>query len=515
MHPWILQPEPGTCPICGMDLTPVDPARFSGQVSIDPVTVQNIGIRTVTARRASLHSGMRTVGIVQADPGKTQAVTIRAPGWVERVHVDAIGDEVFAEQPLLAISSPALFAAQQDYLIAVQRNQPAAIAAAETRLRYLGFPGIEKFKKRQKAKEVVLFRAEHDGWVTQRTVQAGEAVTPNMAALEIADLSQVWVKATLYSHQQGILNIGDSATVRLANGTELTAHVHLVEPFIDPQTRSSEARFVVDNTGLELLPGAYVDVFVHAERDPQVIVPDEAVIYSGQRHIVFIAKPLGRFEPREVTLGERDTHGQREILSGIQPGERVVSSGQFLLDSESRMREALAKIMLGDVASLPATPVDDLGIQNAKLASTDDAPHLRRLIDESIAMSTVLYQDTSLNNEQRTSLKTALDQWLQHDAHAHHRYLSLEPLIGFANQLAEASEMERQRELFDVWNHQLKTVLQEIGRPDDRRPWFFHCGMAPTPKLGWWIQSDELPRNPFFGQQHGMKSCAVEAEQLP
>lgn len=521
MHPWIVQPEPGTCPICGMDLTPVDPERFAGEISIDPVTVQNIGIRTATARRESLTRRIRTLGIVRPDPQHVRAITLRAQGWAERLHVTAVGDRVEAMQPLVAIRSPGLYAAQREYLIAWQRGDQDATDAAATKLRYLGHPDIERLAERGEAEEVVLYRAQDDGFVTAIDIAPGAPISPNEPLLRVADLSQLWIEVDIYENQLGDIHYGMPIRVVLADGTTIDAELDELEPVLDPVTRTARARVrleVPENADADpiLLPGQYATVDLLVPTSETLVVPQEAVVDTGERSIVFISQGQGRFEPRTVETGATGNDGMIAISSGLEVGERVVVSGQFLLDSESRMKEALAKMMQGDLATQePSDPTaaaeSNVAGGDMPIASAADAPHLAALLDAAQQV-----WNTAFHNRQpgADTLSATIANWLQDEPHAHHQYPALEEVRSAVSTLNTAEDLPAARSVLDELGLALKNLLAQTGRPPDRTPWLYHCGMAPTPHKGWWLQNDSVPRNPYFGQTNVMRSCATEAEHL-
>lgn len=374
MHPWIIEPEPGLCPICHMELVPLDPARFTGEIAIDPVMVQNIGVRLAEAKRGELEQRIRTVGTVQYDETRLRDVNTKVAGWIETLHVDSVGAQVQAGDPLFELYSPELFAAQEEYLLAHRglekaRAQGSAAAieqaqqlldAAKTRLDFFDISAeqVKAIIERGEPTRTLTVRSPHTGVVIDRGAYQGMRVEPGTRLYRIADLSYVWVQATVFESQLPQVAQGQSATLTLSYlpGRMFEGEVAYVYPYLNEQTREARLRLAFANADGLLKPGMYAEVVLHdLASEPATLVPREAVIDTGERQVLFVSLGEGRFEPRNVQTGRTGADGWVEVLEGVQPGEPVVTSGQFLLDSESRTREALAKMMSDNLAQPPAS----------------------------------------------------------------------------------------------------------------------------------------------------------------
>ena len=386
MHPTYTSDRPGDCPICGMRLVPIEggqaaaaptPATERGvvgqaNVESDAAGIRLAGVRTARAERGRLARTTRTVGVVVADERRVRRVQTKIAGWVERLHVGAEGDLVRAGQPILAIYSPELLASQEELLRArevaarfessslpeVRRGGADLVTAARRRLELFDVPRsfIDRLERTGAVQRTVTLVAPASGFVSAKTVFQGMEVSPGMELFTLTDLSRVWVEAEFYEYEAHLLRPGQRVAVRLPYdaGRALEAEVALVYPTLSPQSRTVKARLELPNPDGQLRPGAFVDVTTELAAAEGVLVPDDAVIDSGLRQIVFVERQPGVFEPREVRLGVRG-EGRAVVLSGVAEGERVATHANFLLDSESKLRGALAALAPGAPAA-GATP---------------------------------------------------------------------------------------------------------------------------------------------------------------
>lgn len=368
MHPWIISPHPGTCPICGNDLVPIDPKRFAGEIAIDPVVAQNMGVRTALVQRAAVTRSVRTVGTVAIDESLVTDVNLKVTGWIDRLHVDTLWAAVQAGDPLFDLYAPDLYAAQQEYLLAIaNRDGPHGaelLTAARTKLRFLdiGDAAIVALEKSGVPAHSMSITAPRSGVVAMKNINAGTYVMPGMTIMRIADLSRVWIDAVIYEHQldPALIRVGQSASVvpALAAAAPIAATIDYVYPTIDPRLRELRVRLVMENAAGALKPGMFAAVTITEVDQPQLLVPREAVIGTGERSVAFVSLGQGRFEPRTVSIGRATDDGRVQVIAGLAAGERVVTSGQFLLDSETRMREGLAKVMAAGLAGVPTASPD-------------------------------------------------------------------------------------------------------------------------------------------------------------
>lgn len=310
------------------------------EVEITPDRQQLIGLRTAPAVRQTLSGTIRAAASVSADETKLVHVHSRLAGWVQELFVQRVGDVVEKGQPLYALYSQELFAAQQEYVQALRGN-PTLARAARERLRLWDVPDDQiRAIARSGPRRAVIFRSPAQGTVIERTVLQGHYVEPEMMLMLIADLSRVWILADVYEFEVGRIDRQGTASVAVqgSSGT-FTASVDYVYPTVDERTRTVRVRLVADNPEGKLRPGAFATAELPTMASSAVWVPEEALIDTGVRQIVYLALPQGRFRPVEVRSGRR-AEGMVEIVAGVAEGQSVVVSAQFLVDSESRLRGA-------------------------------------------------------------------------------------------------------------------------------------------------------------------------------
>ena len=366
MHPEVVQDEPGTCPICGMDLTrvPVTGAP-AGTVEIDPVTLQNMGVRTALVTTREIERELRTTGTFEARDAGRETVTLRIGGFVERLYVDTEGQRVRQGQPLLEIYSPELVSTQQELLLAVRNREllgggdgaDRLVEAARTRLRLfgLGAQQVAAVERSGTIQERITLFAPASGTVQNKRIVEGMQATPGMPLMDIVNLGALYLQVDVPERDLGWVTTGTRAVVDVTSlpGQELRGRVDYVYDTVDPMTRTGTARVTVANAGGRLRPGMYATARLFgAASAPRPVVPSEAVVRTGgeasaSEAAVILALGEGRFRPQPVTLGE-ESGGVVQVLSGLQPGDRVVTSAQFLIDSEARLSSALAGMSGGD-----------------------------------------------------------------------------------------------------------------------------------------------------------------------
>ena len=363
MHPQILRDEPGLCPICHMKLTPVvtdATAPTDGAVVINPTMVQNMGVRYAEVRRADLGRAIRATGYLdQAEPN-VRDVNLRVSGWIESLHADTVGIHVEAGAPLFDLYSPELQVAV-DELIASRRAGSAdagvgatLVQAARRKLERYGLrpAEIDRLAALDRAPRTVGFTSPITGHVTEKLVVAGAAVKAGDRVMQIVDHSTLWLDLQVHPQDLPAVAIGNTVEATVEGASDpVQGEIFFVHPHLDPDTRTATVRARIPNPGLRLRPGMYATAQLRSTvaRDA-LVVPREAVIDTGRRQFAFVALGGGRFAPRDVVLGESGEDGLVAVTSGLAEGERVVTSGQFLLDAESRTQEAIQKYLATEPA---------------------------------------------------------------------------------------------------------------------------------------------------------------------
>lgn len=352
--------KPGKSPFMDMELEPVYADSVDdGSISISPRTLQNLGVRTAIAERGRFWRRVDTVGTVQADERRIEAVQSRTAGWVEKLHVRAEGDAVMRGQLLVELYSPELLAAQEEYLLLMRNPADAVLAqSARDRLSFLGLgvAQIEALERDRRADQRVRIAAPISGVITALGVRQGAQIEPGMNLFSLVNLSSVWLIAEVPESQVGWIGTGKAveARIKALPGETFEGKVEHIYPDLSPVTRTVRVRARLANPGLKLRPGMVADVtlFGGARRDV-LMVPSEALIHTGKRTVVIVAETGGRFRVTEVVAGMED--GQHtEVRRGLEDGAQVVVSGQFLIDSEASLKTALTR--LDD--SGPAEPAD-------------------------------------------------------------------------------------------------------------------------------------------------------------
>jgi Cu(I)/Ag(I) efflux system membrane fusion protein len=359
MHPSVRQTGPGKCPICGMDLVPVRRnAQGFGEILLGDSSRELGGITTGVVEVRSLGSEIRAVGRVTFDTTRFEDVTVKYAGYIGRLYVEATGEPVRRGQTLFTLYSPELYAAQQEYLAALESQRAALDTAAPDRADYLvraarqklhlwdlSDAQIRELETTRKPVEQIAVPSPASGYVVEKDVVEGAAVQPGMRLYRLAGLDRVWVEAEVYESELPKVRTGQPAVVTLAYlpGEELRGRVSLIYPQIDPESRTGRVRLSIPNRigsgGPMLKPDMYADVVLQAQQRDALMVPEDAVLYTGPRRIVFVDLGGGRFEPREVRLGAKN-EGSFEVLAGLQAGDVVVTSGNFLLDAEARLQSS-------------------------------------------------------------------------------------------------------------------------------------------------------------------------------
>ena len=355
MHPQIVRDEEGSCPICGMDLVPklIDPDQGKRPtVEVSSAVVQNMGIRTAYAKQDTLWKYIRTVGRIDYDETRLEHVHSRASGWMETLKLRAEGDPVTKGQLLGELYSPDILAAQVDFLIALEQRNATPnrkrIEKARNRLRLLGVDEstISRIQKRGETQNRVPILAPADGVVTELGAREGMFVEPKMEIVTLADLSKIWVIVDVFEHQIDWLAEGLTAEISVPAypGRKWEGQLEYIYPELDPQSRTLKVRLAFDNPEGLLKANMFADVVIYGgPKRNALAIPAEALIETGERTSVVTALGDGRFQPVDVVVGMR-RGGKVEILSGLNEGDQVVTSGQFLIDSESSLQASFSRM---------------------------------------------------------------------------------------------------------------------------------------------------------------------------
>jgi Cu(I)/Ag(I) efflux system membrane fusion protein len=357
--------KPGLSPM-GMEMVPryADTGAAGSVVRIDPATVQNLGVRTAPVERRVLSTTLRVPGTVAWNPREATTVSARVDAVISKLRVRAPYTQVTAGEPLADLLAPQWSSALAEYdaLQGAQSADAKALrGAARERLQVLGLSSADIRAARRGAGAVVTLHAPRAGVVTTLEVREGQRVSAGQTLMTLNGLATVWVEAALPQALAGVVHGGTPVTVTIdaLPGQEFHGSVETLLPDIDSATRTRRARIVLANPGGRLSPGMFVTVQLRpADGEAVPVVPDEALIATGQQTRVIVAETDGHFRPLAVRTG-RSAHGYTEILDGVRGGEKVVVSGQFLIDSEASLSGALGRLGGSPAAPAPATSAAD------------------------------------------------------------------------------------------------------------------------------------------------------------
>lgn len=377
MHPQIISDRPGECPICNMKLVPMatpapaTPSSSPAPGGYAPLRISKeqkelLNLKLIEVKTATIAGGIRTTGRITYDETRLHHVHTRYEAYVDSLYADFTGKYVRKGEPLLSLYSPELLAAQSEYLIALHSQKsgsgdgedapdrrPAGVdllASARQKLRLwnIGDADIHALEERGQPSETLKLYAPIAGYVIGKMAVHGMRVKPEDSLFDIVDLSRVWVLADVYEYELPRLKLGQSATMTLAYwpGRSWSGRISYIYPAVDLKTRTVKVRFDVANLEHALKADMYTDVTIAVEPHAALTVPEDAVLETGTRSLVFVAAASGQLEPREVTTGER-AGGFYEIKRGLSAGDRVALGAAFLIDSESRLQAALSEMAAG------------------------------------------------------------------------------------------------------------------------------------------------------------------------
>jgi multidrug efflux pump subunit AcrA (membrane-fusion protein) len=364
MHPAYKSDKPGTAPDCGMRLVPKYADDEMGQmpagtVKINPDKQQLIGVTTARVVREQLIRSVRTTGQLAADESKVAHVHVKINGYIDKVYVDYVGQLVQKGQPLFTLYSPDLVATEEEYLIAkrgakelggsqfteISEGSASLVRSTRERLKLwdISDEQIKKLDETGEVEKTLTFYSPASGFVTDRKAFPQTAVTPDMDLYVISNLSNIWVNADVYEYEVPFVKVGQTAEMELSYyaGKTYTGKITYIYPSVDPVSRTVRVRVEFPNPNFELKPQMFANVQLKINYGRQVVVPQEAILDSGDKQYIFVVHEGGVFEPRTIQMGTK-LEDKVVVLSGLRAGETIVTSGNFLVDSESRLKSAMS-----------------------------------------------------------------------------------------------------------------------------------------------------------------------------
>jgi RND family efflux transporter MFP subunit len=534
MHPQVIRDGPGTCPICHMPLSPVHShggggaasatqiaaaTTAAGAIAIDPVMVQNMALRTAHVQEGELRQTLRAVGTLTEPEQNHLDINLRVSGWIQKLYANQDGMLVSKGDPLFDVYSPEITAAADELITArkaeealandsdpvLKKSSEAVVAAGKRKLSLLGLSDeqVNAIAAMDKAPATVTFSAPIHGHVAEKSIIEGSNVMPGQELMKIADRSTMWLQLQIYEQQLGLVTVGEKvkAMVPAVPGTVYDGTVDFLYPHLDTATRTAMVRVVLNNADHRLHENMYATAEIEVPNSaPAILVPREAVIDSGLRQIVFVDQGNGHFVPRQVTVGRS---GRREgadpemvqILSGLQPSDVVVTSGQFLLDSESRMQEAVEKML-----AQKEKPAEPNQLPVADRLKQELNPKVDEMIHAYLPLAAFFgAPQTSPTPADVRPVAAAADKLA---AESDPSLQEFGRDISMAAKSMTDRSIDEQRTLFKKLSGQVVALARQRPlSPAFGKLYAFKCTMDNSE----WLQQTPTPANPFFPVE--MKTC--------
>lgn len=538
MHPQIRQPEPGQCPICGMDLIPVTSGDNVGSSSPTRIVLSERAqalakLRTVAVRRRADASGqLRLLGRIEANETTLKTITAWTGGRIDRLHVNVTGERVHAGQVIATLYSPEVFAAHQDLLVAKhqidrmaqspessRRAAAAALDAARERLRLLGVPDNElaRMETQERPTRAVAIRTPFAGTVIERMATEGAYVSTGTPLYRLANLSTLWVQLDAYESDLSGVALDDSVRVMVdaLPGEDFQGKVAFIDPTVDPRTRTAQVRVLLDNAERRLRPGMFAEATVEtgAQADGRgpLVVPATAPLFTGRRAIVYVAVRDGdrtAYEARTVRLGRRLGHFY-PVVAGLSEGERVVSRGAFALDADLQIRGG---------ASMMTSPDDTAeGVWDAAIElSARQRGQLAPIVSAYLAIQ------ESLAADNLSGAKTSAERLIaaiatvsfERSREAAAAWAEVSNGLGrHGRHVKAAADLEGARLGFEGLSREVAILLRRFGNPLDTPLNLAFCPMAVGSEGASWVQRGTKIDNSYFGAS--MRDCGEFQHQVP
>lgn len=527
MHPQIRQAEPGICPLCEMDLTPLenepsDEATLlkmsSEAVKLADIQTARVGVGANGARR------IRLSGKIAPDERRALTQTAHLAGRIEQLYVTFTGEEVRAGQPLALLYAPALLSAQREFLEALRMKttNPILLEAARAKLRNWKLPEnfIDELERSGKIQREVLLRADRSGVVTARRVAVGDYVEEGSPLFELMDLRKVWAILEAYEPDLPFIRPGNRVeiTAPALPGRTFSGSIAFIDPLLDPQSRTVALRVELDNAGAPFKPQMFIEgeVLAAATRTgTAMVVPKTAVLWTGKRSVVYVKVPgtsIPSFEFREVELGETTEKGI-QVLSGLEPGEEVVVQGAFVIDAAAQLNNSASmmnRLVTQDPSSANAIP-DLKALLNGAFASRWNSA-IQAYLDVKDALVATRPAEAARQAERLLQLLNAvptrdvapeLQTWWQE---------RLGALKAHCRKLANERDVEAQRRQFLFLSELMIQHIKALGGSGTSL-YIQFCPMAFNNQGGDWVSRQREVLNPYFGEE--MLRCGVVKDSFP
>ena len=537
MHPQIRQPEPGQCPICGMDLIPVtsgDDGAASGpnQVVLSERAQALAKLRTAPVRRqADATAELRLLGRFEPNETTLKTVTAWTGGRIDRLHVNVTGERVRAGQVIATLYSPEVFAAHQDLLVAkrqVERMQSspeasrqaagAALDAARERLRLLGVPDNElaRMEGQDRPTRAVAIRSPFAGTVIERMATEGAYVSTGTPLYRVANLASLWLQLDAYENDLSRLSVGQAVrvSVEAIPGEVFEGEVTFIEPTLDARRRTAKVRVQVDNRDGRLRPGMFAEASVATReatgQQSPLVVPKTAPLFTGRRAIVYVEVRAGdriAYEPRTVRLGPRlgDVY---PVVAGLAEGDRVVTRGAFALDADLQIRGGASMMASADDREEGTW---DAVIQLSAAERRKLAPVVSAYLEVQVALADDFLDRAKASATALTNAMQEIEFQRPHKAHTAWSELS-SALRGHGQHIAMAESLEGARQGFEALSEAVIQLLSRFGNPTGHALRLAFCPMAAGSEGALWVQEGSEIDNSYFGAS--MLTCGEVRQEI-
>ncbi len=574
MHPQIIQDHPGTCPICHMQLTPMqggdaaeggkaeakilyywdpmlgpssisktpgksamgmdmipvysDEASGGPTVTVDPAVVQNMGVQTAKVTKGSLNKTVRTVGVLEVPETGLYDITIKVNGYIDKLYADKTGMHIHKGDPLFDLYSPDLTVAEEELIAArkavdamssaapeVLKQAKDLMAGARRKLQLWDIPDadIDAIAKLEHAQKDITIHSPAEGHLEDKMIVQGTAVQAGMKLMRIEDHKTMWLEAKVYEGQLSLVQLGQiaDATLDAMPGEAFSGKIIFINPHLDHMNRTTSVRIELSNSEFALKPGMYASVQIRTTPVEDVmLVPGSAIIDTGTRQLVFVQEDKGHFSPRLVTTGLSGDNDQVQVLSGVGPGEMVVTSGQFLMDVESRTLEAAQKFLNSNSTptsttgstTAPATMPEMITTMSASTGESDD------VVKAYLAVATYLGQDHADNKPANLSaLVQSSGDFVQQVAMPENGPLA--QAVKDAASLMTTESLEVQHKSFEKVGAAMLALIEK-DPPSVKVAATLYVVNCPMEKADW-LQTSPAVNNPFLP---AMRTCGSVTKTL-
>lgn len=497
MHPHYIADDYGTCPICGMDLVKIQSLNETTDqnnpnekpiITIAPETIQNMGVRLAKVEASKFGKNIRSFGIVKENERLQSEISARVEGWVETLKITAVGDEVKSGDVLFEMFSPELIVSQRDYLLALKQSKTAQNNITRRLLSFgVQQKALNLIAKQKTVQQNLPFFATQKGTIAELNVTPGTYVNKGMTIAKIQDYSTVWVIVNVSEKDMGFITKGTKTTVHFPNlpGKTISSKVDYIYPKINERTRTGRVRLIINNKEGTLRPGTYADVVFNTQISERLSVPTEAVLKDQNGSYVVTSLGNGKFQSKEVKLG-LVTGGRAEIKSGLDLNQEIVISSQFLIDSESALRESFKKL------ERKQRPLNQLNLSKIDLAKFD------HMVDAALYIHEALTQNFDIEKKQlepAIAIKTILWSTYKETKLAG---ILMDTEAALKRAQSSKTKSELQQALSQMINA-LEPWLQQ-GKPEHYKSKELKVFKTKNSKQHW-IQLSQKPANPYNKEQ--------------